>query len=138
MEGTATTARTVASATDWDQFVREDRERQRAMGYPVDVERSPAQNFSHDVDGFIARRIRSARMHQGMRQADLADAAGISPARLCRIERARTSATVSELLRLAIQLRRSVGFFIDPPEDVRDQLVKTGWERAPKRSVWDG
>ena len=62
-----------------------------------------------------------------MRQTDLADAIGMSPATLSRIETNRRPARPGEILRLAIQLGCTVEDLFLPP----DPVPKTGWERRP-------
>lgn len=48
----------------------------------------------------IGRAIRLHRVRRDLRQYQLADAAGIAPTRLCRIERGRTMPNLAELVRL--------------------------------------
>jgi len=85
--------------------------------------------LSAEIDQVIARRIRSLRVSTGMRQVDLAAAIGVTPATLCRIERAKRPITFAEIVRLATQLAVPIESFIEPPAD----HVPTEWVRAPRR-----
>lgn len=94
-----------------------------------------ADPFTREVDLFIARRVRAARIFAGLRQEDLAGAVGLSVPQLCRVERGRRSLSVPELLRIAMQTARPIAYFIEPPNP--EEVVRTGWEKVPKRSLWD-
>lgn len=85
--------------------------------------------FNADVIQLIARRVRTERILAGVRQIDLAEAVGISQSTLSRIEKATRQATLAEIIRIAIQLRRPVRHFFEPPPLV---VEMTGWENRRK------
>ena len=118
------------AAERWQRFLIEDRK--RTMGsrpMPTKVQR-----FDAEVNTFVGRRIRSTRQNDGVTQAALSADVSISQARLSRIEHGYACIKASELVRIAIRLGRSLEWFIEPPEDLREDIVRTGWEpvvRAP-------
>ncbi|MFA5890328.1 MAG: helix-turn-helix transcriptional regulator [Actinomycetota bacterium] len=97
--------------------------------------RPPLIEFTEEVDLFVARRVKTARVHAGLRQKDLAAAIGLTVTQISRLERGHRSLTVPELLRIAVQTRRPVSYFIEPPDP--QEVVRTGWEKHPARSLWD-
>jgi len=116
---------------EWDKFFKEllEHERNRYALYPRPTEPlSRAEQFDADVDGYVARRVRSARLEDRLSQAQLGDAVAISQARLSRIERGYSAIRVNELVKIAIQLRRPIPWFVEPPEEDRGDIVSTGWE----------
>jgi len=81
--------------------------------------------FERNIEAFIARRIRTARVEASLTQEHLAGRVEISPTRLSRIERGARAVTVAELIRFAIALRRPLAYFTYPSDD---ETVGTGWE----------
>ena len=84
-----------------------------------------------ELDAIIARRIRAARVEAGLRQVDLADAIGVTQATISRIESGQSPASFADIVRIAIQLRRSLESFVVPPR----RGVLTGWESHPTRPL---
>ncbi len=78
-----------------------------------------------EVDAVIARCIRKERIAAGLRQTDLAEAIGVSPATVSRLESGKSPATFADVVRIAIQLGRPLEAFVKPP----GRGPKTGWER---------
>lgn len=96
---------------------------------PVEEPQEPRWiRFAEEVDAFVGRRIRAARGLAGLTQKRLADTVGLTQTQLSRVERGLRPLAVAEVIRLAIQLRRPVSFFVEPPDP---EVVRTGWEPVP-------
>lgn len=59
----------------------------------------------------IGRRIRQARRHRDLTQDQLAETLGISRVTMNRVERGRAELTMTQIDRLARELRYSPGYF---------------------------
>ena len=124
----------------WDsEEVRETRYPRQAVHWCASrrTRRDRVQAFCSELDALIARRIRFERVAAGLRQIDLADAIGVTQATISRIESGKSSASLADVVRIAIQLKRPLEAFVRPPSKGR----KTGWEHHPTaplipRSVW--
>ena len=103
------------------------------------LRRDRLQALCRDLDHVVARNIRRERVSAGLRQIDLADAIGVTQATISRIESGKSSASIADCVRIAIQLRIPLEALIRPPAIVR---IRTGWEAHPTvpvipRRVWD-
>lgn len=103
--------------------------------FGVPPRKPPVVAFAEEVDLFVARRVKAARVFAGLRQRDLADAIGMTTSQLSRVERGRRTLAVPELLRIAMQTGHPVAWFIEPPDP--EEVVRTGWEKVPTRSLWN-
>jgi transcriptional regulator with XRE-family HTH domain len=75
-----------------------------------------------DIQDTLGRRIMSARMRRGVRQAELAREIGISPTSLSLIEKGRVSDPhVSVIRKIALALRVSADFLLGIDEDSEER-----------------
>lgn len=88
----------------------------------------------HDVpgDGLVGTRVRTRRLGQGIRQADLARMVGISPAYLNLIEHNKRRIGGKLLIDLARALEIEPGLLAEGPEAAQFGLIRAAAEREPE------
>jgi transcriptional regulator with XRE-family HTH domain len=83
--------------------------------------------FTEEVDAYVGRRVKAARVYARLGQAEQGAAIGVSQSAISRIEHGVRSGSSSELIRIAIQTRRPLGYLVTPEDRT---VVQTGWERS--------
>ncbi len=84
----------------------------------------------------IGARIRQARIQQGLTLRAVAEAAGVSPGTVQKIEVGRLVPSIEIFLKVAKALRRRVSYFLDEDDEKSDlRLIRRGCGRVvPTRS----
>lgn len=73
-----------------------------------------------ELDKQVADRIRRARLWARLTQRRLAEEAGVTQSRICRIERLRSSMTIAELAKIAERLCVEPERFVVPDAELVD------------------
>lgn len=129
-----------ALATEADRRARHPRKVGDPFCY-VTPGKPLVEAFDIQVNALIGRRIRTERVFAGFRQIDIATAIVLPRSTFARIERGERPITVSELLRVTVQLARPFEDFIEPPPKEilsrwrRDfQYPSFGWQRRHSKA----
>lgn len=65
----------------------------------------------HDLDHFIALRLRMARNEEGLSQSEVGEAIGVTFQQIQKYEQAKNRVSASTLFRLADVLKRDISYF---------------------------
>lgn len=84
-----------------------------------------------EVIAAIGPKVRRLRQQRGLSLQQLADRSGVSAAAIHKIERNGMVPTVTTLMKLAVALNRSVGYFVEEVEEARPTVVTRSKERRP-------
>jgi transcriptional regulator with XRE-family HTH domain len=78
----------------------------------------------------IGGKLAKARAERGWSLQQLADRAGVSPAAVHKIEKSGITPTIATLMKIALALGKSVGYFIDESDPLRPATLIRHDERA--------
>jgi len=78
----------------------------------------------------IGGKLAKARAERGWSLQQLADRAGVSPAAVHKIEKSGITPTIATLMKIALALGKSVGYFIDESDPLRPVTLIRHDERA--------